>query len=1006
MEIQIHHRLKLVLTLALALASLNVDARARKERADSLVRLMKAESIEQLVIHGEQYRKAIASTFLHNGTYLISDTALWNVDTKVINAYGHVKVIQDETILTSDKLNYYIDDNLAQFRGTLVQLSNKKRNLLRTRYLDYNTRDSLATFSNGAAMRDEDGQVIESLSGTYDTKDKYFTFNDRVNMFSDSMFVKTSKLLYYSETSRADFPTYIDFWRGGNMLSAEKGWYDHAGETVFFHRNVHGLTAEQEMWADSLYYYKVPGDLLLLGNAQVQDSTRKVSAMGDIIFYQDSLDQVTFRRRAAVAMETRQKDQIDTIYMGADTLIYRQVMRGKISSGTVKACETRLSDISTDAVTEYRRKAAEEAAAAAAEAMKSSGPTVGVPPKKQGGGSKGDAEDAPSGDDGSAQEAPAAPHAPPQPDAGEQARKDSLFAPLNEAAAAIDSLVGVRPQADSLAASDTLAVRDTLAAGFLAAADSVLAGGDSLAAGVPDAPASDDDFDMDAVAPADTLPAPPDTLASADTPAAPADTLPPLDTTKIGFIYGIRNVRIFREDLQVRCDSMVYCDLDSIARFYMDPVVWNEGNRQYTSDSLFILIGGGGPRKASLQSNAFVITEENEVSYDQIKGAEIMAYFDTLDNTLRRFDALGGASAIFYVKENGEFATVNKVESKMLSGLLVDNNIDQVYYFESPKNNAYPVVQFPEADKQLKGFNWRPEERPKGRDDITTMRMRPFERGRYLARPRTEFQQTEIYFPGYMKGILREIALRDSLAKVPRPRLDTAALRAAADSLSDMVAQGDSLAVFDSLRVAADSLAARDSLSAAVPAAAADSLAAATDSLSALADSTARDTLMQDNVDPLSVPTVDPKQKRQEEREMRRKMRIARRAAKDAEREARWAELDRRDSLKLAAKEQKKLEKQRAKTLKALLAIQKQEAKDEAKLQKYVERYRKQKEREDARRAKREAAKAPKAEAALPPDQDIYMREAVEAPAETAEEEAVEEKDVSKKEPEAGQEIP
>ena len=134
MENQIHYRLKLVLTLALALASLNVQARARKERADSLVRLMKAESIEQMVLHGQQYRKAVASTFLHNGTYLISDTALWNVDTKVINAYGHVKVIQDETILTSDKLDYFIDDNLAQFRGTLVQLSNKKRNLLRTRY--------------------------------------------------------------------------------------------------------------------------------------------------------------------------------------------------------------------------------------------------------------------------------------------------------------------------------------------------------------------------------------------------------------------------------------------------------------------------------------------------------------------------------------------------------------------------------------------------------------------------------------------------------------------------------------------------------------------------------------------------------------------------------------------------------------------------------------------------------------------------------------------------------
>ena len=168
------------------------------------------------------------------------------------------------------------------------------------------------------------------------------------------------------------------------MLSAETGWYDHGTETVFFERNVHGLTEEQEMWSDSLYFYQRPGDLLLLGRAQVQDSTRKVAAMADRIYYQDSLSQVTLRRHAAVAMETTQKGQVDTIYMGADTLIYRQIRRCDISDGTVTACETRLADISTDAVKEYRQKAAEEAAAAAAEAMKNNGPTVGAKPKKSG----------------------------------------------------------------------------------------------------------------------------------------------------------------------------------------------------------------------------------------------------------------------------------------------------------------------------------------------------------------------------------------------------------------------------------------------------------------------------------------------------------------------------------------------------------------------------------------------------------------------------------------------
>ena len=136
-----------------------------------------------------------------------------------------------------------------------------------------------------------------------------------------------------------------------------------------------------------------------------------------------------------------------------------------------------------------------------------------------------------------------------------------------------------------------------------------------------------------------------------------------------------------------------------------------------------MLVGQGGPRKASLQSNAFVITQENAVSFDQIKGTEIMAYFDSVTNTMSRFDALGGASALFYLRENGEFATVNKVESKMLSALLKDGDLDQVFYFEQPKNNAYPVVQLEESERRMKGFNWTPENRPDSPEAITIQPM-------------------------------------------------------------------------------------------------------------------------------------------------------------------------------------------------------------------------------------------------------------------------------------------
>ncbi|MBO4263697.1 MAG: hypothetical protein J5871_03340, partial [Bacteroidales bacterium] len=374
------NRNRLIVFLLLALCGPLSSAQTQKSQTDSLVRLMKAQSLELIERFGIKYRKAIDATFLHNGTYLICDTALWNVDMRVIHADGHVQVIQDETKLTSDKLVYFIDDDLAQFRGTLVQLQNKKKNILRTRFLDYNTRDSIAVFKDGGAMRDEDGQIIESWNGSYDSRRKEFLFSNNVNMFTDSVFVKTESLTYESDANRAVFNSHIDFWKGGNMLSAGQGWYLRPEETFFFTDDVHGFSEEQEAWCDSLYFYRKPNDILMRSRAQIQDTTRHVAAVADYVYYSDSLSQITLCRRATVALKTQEKDKVDTIYFGADTLVYRTIPRCDIPAETVRAAEGRVAEMYVDPVAEYRKKAAQEAAQAkeAARAEMNPGRTGGT----------------------------------------------------------------------------------------------------------------------------------------------------------------------------------------------------------------------------------------------------------------------------------------------------------------------------------------------------------------------------------------------------------------------------------------------------------------------------------------------------------------------------------------------------------------------------------------------------------------------------------------------------
>ncbi len=856
-----------IISLALALLlCTGLSAQEKTEQKDSLVRLIKAKSLELIEKFGVNYRKTIDATFFHNNTYFICDTALWNVDTRIINAWGNVRVVQEGTILTSDKMDYLIDQDLIQARGTLVQLEDKERNTLRTHYLDYNTKDSLAYFSRGASMKDKDGQIIESSDGSYDAKLGYFQFQNNVNMFTDSIFIRSSRINYESRVSRAIFPQRIDFWKDDNMLSADGGWYERMQETFFFKGDVHAMSKDQEAWCDTLYFYRIPNNVLMQGHVQVQDTTRNAFALSNELFYEDSIRQVTLRREAAVALRTEdkitaedgtQRTKVDTIYIGGDRLVYYTVPKCDIPDYVTEASKTRLDEIFSDPVTEYRtkaKKAAEEAAKKAAEENAESNPLLAGKPGRGGKGRAGSAS------------------APPSP-------SDTLAPPP------LDSLAKAR--------ADSIHIADSLAA------------------------------------------------------------LPPPDTSRVGFAMAVGGVKIFRKDIQVACDSMRFNELDSIARFYIDPVVWNDGNRQYTADSIGVLVNSAGIDRASLMSNAFIITKETETLFDQIRATEVMAYFDTT-TALRRFDALGGANAIFYLKEKEDFGTVNKVDSKMLSAYFKDGELQTIHYFDSPKNDAYPLAQFGESERRMKGFNWQPDLQPKGKEDITDLTVRLSQRKLYDARPKADFKQTEIYFPGYMKKVYAALA-----AAKNRPRCVSRSEAAPVAPSDSTVTPPDSLVIQnDSLVIPSEAKESPDSLF--TPP---DSLAAPSDTTLALPDSIAiRDTI------PPHIPTeqeIRAQQKREEaarrraEKKAKADAREAKYQAKVAAREARWAVADSIDAAKAAVKEQKKQERKAARDEKARQKMLRQQEIDQRKLERYVERYRKKYERQKAK----EALKAEKAAA-------------------------------------------
>lgn len=956
---------RLAYSLILLLVSFGLFAQ-NTEQKDSLVRLLGCDELQQVEEYGQSYRKALGhARFEHNSTLLICDTALWNVNQNVINAFGNVQIIQNNTVLSSESLDYLIDQNLAQFRGALVQLRDKDGNTLRTTDLDYNTKDSVAVFRNGGALRDKDGQIIESDDGHYYSKLKTFSFTNNVNMYTDSIFVKTDDLDYNTGTNVATFGTGTNAWRDNNMLSSQAGFYERTLEKFTFFRNVHILTENQEAWADTLVYYRVPNNVEMFGHVELLDTTRNVAAVAGYVQYIDSLSFIKLTREPAVIAISEQGEKRDTAYIGADTLILRSIPKCDVDSSEISNSASRLKEINVDPVTEYRRKAYEAAKAAAEEArkkreeedpnaagasdrgasaVKPGGKPTGKPAVKATGTATGKTAGTTAGKTGDNSGGKAISKSGKL--SGDAMIGDPVTKGRQGLPAPWDDVIEYAPPRfqlpDTLKTSpDTVRVpSDSLAAKTLSAVTEPVSVTEPAEVTNPQSPDS-------LTVPTDSLTVPTDSLTvPGDSLHVPTDSLSlaPKDSTKISFIYGIRNVKVFRNDMQVACDSLAYTDLDSLIRLYENPIVWNEIKRQYSADSITVIVKNRSIDRASLMSNAFIIVQEDTLSYDQIRGTEMMAYFDST-GALRRFDSMGGASGVFYIEENGSLATVNKFESKMLTATLKDGNIQDLNYFDAVKTDAYPVVQMKKDEKILKGFDWQPDKRPKGPEDITPYKPRKSQRKVYENVPRAEFAQTDIYFPGHMNSVYKMLARQDSLKRVrnaERRRLEAerkAEAARIADSLR-IVAAADSLALADSL-ARADSLALRDSLASRDSLARQDSLAVkdslvVSDSLSvSKADSLAND--------PSAIKKAEQERKKAE----REKARKDRQAAK----EARWAELDARDAAKAKAKEEKALKKKRQRTLKTLKAMEKRRAKEERMLERYKARYEKQKARKAARKA-------------------------------------------------------
>lgn len=710
-----------------------------QESRDSLVRLLSADKARLVEMNGKAYRKVVGNAvFFHNNTYLKCDSAYWNVDDEYIDAIGSVRIEQENTVLTGDSLRYVIAENTAKFRGHLVELVDRDSNTLRTNYLDYNTKDSVAFFYRGGAMKDQDGNVIESLTGRYQSKIEQFDFIGQVEMFSDSLFFVCDTLYYYANRDLAEFFGHTAGWYDLNHISSGSGWYDRTTEKFFFTRDVYGLTEDYELWCDSLNYDRYAGYAHLLGEVQLLDTVDNAITLAGELRYWNEPRRAELYRDPAVVMINEEDGVRDSIFMASDTLIYYTMRMCDVDSAVVASAKERHEAALVDPLAP---KTSGDSTASGA-GKTSGGPSTGSPV------SGASSVPGASSSSGAMTSSPASGGSRTSSQTEDKVSEDTATSSESSDTLGIETDSLEVPDVADL--SDSLSVADTSGSPVPTSAPDSLAVSDSLA--VPDSLSVPDSLTA-----ADSL-AVSDSLSVADSLAV----VPP-DTTQVDFVEAYHNVRIYKSDVQVLCDSLLFNSIDSVARLFDAPVLWYEIESQITADSMQFLMRNGTLDKGLLFANCFVISEEEPGQYyHQIKSPEMIGYFK--DGQIARFDALGGVTAMFYVAEDSVVTTMNQKECRIMTGRMKDGQVQRILYTENITSDVYPVRDLTPEMMTLRNFNWMPDMRPATRFSVTDRPIRPSGRKYTVPSPDfPRFKYAEKYFTGYMDQVMAEITARKPL---------------------------------------------------------------------------------------------------------------------------------------------------------------------------------------------------------------------------------------------------
>ncbi len=302
---------RLLFVFLLISALLPAEAQRKARKID-----YKAKTLTVGKRDGQKFQKLIDQVvFTQEETTVYCDSSFYFKRKNIMEAYGHVRILDDSTVITSEELLYDGDSRDSELRKNVVYTKGVQQ--LLTDFLDYNLDSEIAKYFNGGKLLDSTTNTLTSEIGYFYGQQNLATFYTNVVLVSPNFTLKADTLRYDTNTKIAYTygPTEIEN-EDGTKLFAEGGVFrTEIDQSDFADGKLdtedYTLEGDQLFFDDLLRYYKS------IGNVKLTAKNNDVIIIGDEGYY-DKTNGISKVFGNPILKRILEED---TLYMAADTLV-------------------------------------------------------------------------------------------------------------------------------------------------------------------------------------------------------------------------------------------------------------------------------------------------------------------------------------------------------------------------------------------------------------------------------------------------------------------------------------------------------------------------------------------------------------------------------------------------------------------------------------------------------------------------------------------------------------